>query len=144
MHSFGRRTVVLSKVSKTIFHQIVLHCTVSLLRRFQDCLEIMHKQAIFFTRAAISVVKVTNTGEIMILPRPKSSLVPGTSSLDVTRRFNAAYLLTGLFQVDGTEETSDKDISISNCDILSAAVLESNGSHMSTSDKSLSSGMTYF
>ena len=80
----------------------------------------------------------------MILPRPKSSFTHGTSSLDVIRRFNIAYVLTGLFWVDGTEETSDKELSISNCDILTAAVFESIGSHMPTYDRSLSSGMTYF
>ena len=80
----------------------------------------------------------------MILPRPKSSLTHGTSRLDVIRKFNIAYLLTGLFRVDGTEETSNKELSISIYDNLSAAVLETIRSHMSTSDRSLSSGMTYF
>ena len=81
-------------------------------------------------------MNVANTGKLMILPRPKSSLTHGTSSFDILWKFNIAYLL------NRTEETNDK--LISNCDILSAAVLESIRSHMSTSDRLLSSGMTYF
>ena len=67
------------------------------------------------------------------------------SHLDVIRKFNLAYLLAGLFfRVDETEETSDKELSISICDNLPAAVLEMTRSYMSTSDRSLSRGMTYF
>ena len=113
--------------------------TLSFSRLFK---EITHKQAIFFTKAAISVVNVTSTGKIMILPRPKGSLIYGTSSLDVIRKFNITYLLTGLFSVRWDRKISDKELSISKCNILSAAVLKSIRSHMSTSDRLLSTGFS--